>query len=389
MLKTTTNKTPMVFIEEVNCQLDEYIEGVGEKQLRLENINKHVDVCLSTFQICFPKKSKYIFREYVRQYLHCSVLPPNTPYKPNWTTSEEHILQMLKTPQLVQRSPEWFKFRTERITASDIGTVLGYNRYGKCDDIIKKKCGIRDVFRTGTACYHGIKYEEVACMLYEQDTQKKVYEFGCVSHRYYTFIGASPDGIGSDGIMLEIKCPFSREIQGIPPKYYWAQMQIQMEVFDLWHCDYLECKFYEYLDYDEYKEDKDVHRKGVMLEYFTADDIQTPKYHYCPLDEPDPQNWLVDRHAEFAKLKNGVYEPTVYWWKAEVYSCVRIERDTEWFSEALPVLASFWDTVLMYRRERLYETFQKQQKEKEKKDVCLLMLSEEEDEDEEEEEKNR
>ena len=174
----------MLFIIEIACHLDVYIDGIGIDTLKQENINKHVDVCLTTFKTCYPKKSKYIFHEFVRQYFHTRVMPEQSPYKPTWTTTETHIKTMLKTPQLVQRSPEWFKFRTERITASDIGTVLGYNSYGKQQDILLKKCGIRDTFRTGAACYHGIKYEPVACMLYEKETQKKDWSFGWGATRY-------------------------------------------------------------------------------------------------------------------------------------------------------------------------------------------------------------
>ena len=40
--------------------------------------------------------------------------------------------------------------------------------------------------------------------------------------------------------MLEVKNPVSREITGMPKKAYWAQMEIQMEVWDLNECDFLE-----------------------------------------------------------------------------------------------------------------------------------------------------
>ena len=43
------------------------------------------------------------------------------------------------------------------------------------------------------------------------------------------YLAASPDGITPDGVMLEIKCPLSREIKGIPPIYYWQQMQQQLD----------------------------------------------------------------------------------------------------------------------------------------------------------------
>ena len=39
------------------------------------------------------------------------------------------VEQLLKIPQFVQRSPEWHNQRNNAITASDIPTVLGENKY--------------------------------------------------------------------------------------------------------------------------------------------------------------------------------------------------------------------------------------------------------------------
>ena len=88
----------------------------------------------------------------------------------------------------------------------------------------------------------GVKYEEVAVMIYEQRNSMKVFEYGCIPHPVYDFIGASPDGITDSGIMLEIKCPSSRKITGVIPSYYWCQVQTQLEVCELDRCDFLECK---------------------------------------------------------------------------------------------------------------------------------------------------
>ena len=77
----------------------------------------------------------------------------------------------------------------------------------------------------------------------------------------YSFIGASPDGINSNisnprfGRMLEIKNIVNREINGIPKLEYWIQMQLQMETCDLNECDFLETKFIEYENEDDFIKD--------------------------------------------------------------------------------------------------------------------------------------
>ena len=69
------------------------------------------------------------------------------------------------------------------------------------------------------------------------------------------------------GRMLEIKNVVSREITGIPKMEYWIQMQIQMEVCKLNECDFLETKFVEYANYDDFINDHNTKYKGIILQY--------------------------------------------------------------------------------------------------------------------------
>ena len=38
-----------------------------------------------------------------------------------------------------QRSKEWYSKRIKMITASDVGTILGYNKYNSSNELINKK----------------------------------------------------------------------------------------------------------------------------------------------------------------------------------------------------------------------------------------------------------
>ena len=68
------------------------------------------------------------------------------------------------------------------------------------------------------------------------------------------------------GRMIEIKNVVSREITGIPKMEYWIQMQLQMEVCDLNECDFLETKFIQYSNEEEYREDNEIEYKGIINE---------------------------------------------------------------------------------------------------------------------------
>jgi putative phage-type endonuclease len=354
----------MLVVDINNC-IESLLNDIEEVY---EHIDDKIDYCVHILQNLF--KSKYIYREYVKQYIH--IFFKTNLYETNFICDKDYIKKTLSIDQPEQRSEEWFKFRAERLTASDIATALGENVYAKPKELILKKCGIRKPFHMNDACKHGVKYEPISTMLYEYKKNTKVYEFGCISHKYYNFIGASPDGICSNGTMLEIKNPYSREIVGIPPKYYWIQMQIQMEVFDLWKCDFLECKMTEYYDYDEFKNDNErlSEHKGVLVEYYTSDDYTMPKYNYCPIAYPDPLGWVENEKKKFDNLTNSMYSLNVIWWKIETYSCISIYRDINWFSENLPKLAIFWDDVLNHRRNKTYTLLIPKKRERKKK--CLI-----------------
>jgi putative phage-type endonuclease len=238
---------------------------------------------------------------------------------------EEKIQRLREIPQETQRTDGWYKFRWNCITASnaykafDTQSSINQLIYEKCQPLKKfdEECDEEvKMVNTNTAMHWGQKYEPLSVMYYEQKYGTKVEDFGCIKHSNYSFLAASPDGIvvnkESDryGRMLEIKNPVSREINGIPKKEYWTQMQLQMEVCDLDECDFLETKFTEYPDYVSYINDtseevftdsqdvewfnnclsKDNKMKGKIIYFHTKEG--KPFYVYKPLDcvHPDKIN---------------------------------------------------------------------------------------------------
>ncbi|KAF5827380.1 hypothetical protein DUNSADRAFT_761, partial [Dunaliella salina] len=60
----------------------------------------------------------------------------------------------------------------------------------------------------------GCMFEPIATDIYMKRQMTYVHEFGILQHPYLSYFGASPDGISSEGIMLEIKRPHKRKITG-------------------------------------------------------------------------------------------------------------------------------------------------------------------------------
>jgi len=145
------------------------------------------------------------------------------------------VEQLLKIPQFEQRSPEWFEQRNNAITASDIPTVLGENSYKTPLNLLIDKCAANPKpFVGNSATKWGTHYEDIAIEKYSELRDKEVLSFGLLIHPEYPWLGGSPDGITTDGILLEVKCPLKRKIvMGEVPHHYLSQVLLNLEICDL------------------------------------------------------------------------------------------------------------------------------------------------------------
>jgi hypothetical protein len=145
--------------------------------------------------------------------------------------------------------------------------------------------------------------------------------------------------------MLEIKNVVSREIDGIPKKEYWIQMQLQMETCNLNECDFLETQFKEYETHNDFLLDENAKYKGIILQMTTGDGML--KYIYSPvgLDLLDLEKWEYC-HINLNESYSWI---CTHYWKIEVISCVLVQRNKQWFSSNISGLAKLWDTVLEER----------------------------------------
>ena len=189
-------------------------------------------------------------------------------------------------------------------------------------------------------------------MLYEQLYGAKVSDFGCIPHRTLEFLAASPDGIVTDenslryGRMLEVKNIVNREITGIPKMEYWIQMQLQMEVCELNECDFLETRFTEYLNKDDYENDTTTDKKGMMMLFMSS--AGKPIYEYAPLHVSvsvsvsnsidDWQEAMMEKNSTLTWIKN-------IYWKLDQLSCVLVLRNKVWFKAIVPQLKDIWATI--------------------------------------------
>ena len=151
----------------------------------------------------------------------------------------EHLLTI---PQYEQRTPEWFHQRENAITASDIPTVLGENHFKSRWTLLLDKCAANPKPFVGNAATKwGNHYEDIAIEKYSEIKNKKVLSFGLLIHPEYSWLGGSPDGITTDGILLEVKCPIKRKIvMGEVPHHYLSQVLLNLEICNLQLAHFIE-----------------------------------------------------------------------------------------------------------------------------------------------------
>jgi putative phage-type endonuclease len=261
-------------------------------------------------------------------------------------------------PQPTQRTKEWYEFRYNLITASN--AYKAFESQSMMNQLIYEKClplktnsDSTTMVNVNTTLHWGQKYEPLSVMIYESMYNTKVDDFGCIQHEKHFFLGASPDGINVDtnnierfGRMLEIKNIVNREINGIPKKEYWIQMQLQMEVCDLDECDFLETKFTEYYDSTSFYSDVDDSHKGIIL-YFHTKELR-PFYLYKPLhlrEKEEIEIWEEKMVEQYESSEyNMVFIKHIYW-KLEKLSCVLVLRNRKWFQDHIEQLGKIWNII--------------------------------------------
>jgi len=299
------------------------------------------------------------------------ILPTFTPSRLEFNRAQVERIKLIPQPE--QRSPEWYTMRHSMLSASDWGSILGMSKYGGGkNQVLLKKCCDDVPFFTNAAMKWGIKYEAVAIQIYEYRNKTNIIEFGCIRHPTIHHLGASPDGITPEGVMLEIKCPSSRVIDGIIPDGYYCQVQGQLEVCELDRCDFLECKLVEYQNEQDYLTDCDKsgnffyntygNEKGVVANLY---DMKNNKeiFEYSPVGiiGQELKDWKNEMLSKYRHQSQYVLSEFSYWFLHHA-SCIPIYRNQEWFYKASKELKEFWEQVCYYRSvgpEKLKEDLQK------------------------------
>jgi hypothetical protein len=141
-------------------------------------------------------------------------------------------------------------------------------------------------------------------------------------------------------------------------------MQLQMEVCNLNECDFLETKFIEYPSTQTFYEDsiinengvkevcisKDNKTKGIIMSFHKKDG--SPFYVYKPLNiitEKEIQIWEEEFLEKYESEQfNYIFIKFIYW-KLDVFSCVFVKRNNDWFKNNIGQLEKVWNIIEIER----------------------------------------
>ncbi len=307
--------------------------------------------------------------------------PAARPRQPKSMRGNINLLHATTKLGIAQRTPEWHQMRKQLITASEALSFLGTSKikqflpshskkvtppFKSKASLVKEKLSETMGNVQNPAMLWGTKYEPLAKRWYEKRLGVNVTDVGLMIHSQYPWLGASPDGLTSDGILLELKCPHRRKLHSNIPTQYWVQVQIQLEVMNVDAADYVECKFLKYDNSDDFLEDWMVQEDGkmsyVQLEASTSSDCNVQDWQTIdsgllvpPLEISEPRDY-VEWARTMAIEKTRESDGEEYW--RPVYCCVesfnilRVDRDKDFFQSIKPILEEEWLKMDSQRHEQ-------------------------------------
>lgn len=131
------------------------------------------------------------------------------------------------------------------ITARDVPSILGLNRFEDAWHVMEQKVENKHPFCGNKFCDHGIKYEKAAIARYEMVTGNVVdADQHNQRHGELNWLTGRLDGITQNKCIVEVKCPWKRRKEPLTtqniPLHYWAQCQVYMNLMDIEVTHYVE-----------------------------------------------------------------------------------------------------------------------------------------------------
>ena len=221
----------------------------------------------------------------------------------------------------MQLTEEWFAKRVGKITASNVGAILGHSKYRSPDDVmramVREHFGDEKEFLGNAATDWGNENESFARQALQDDINEEILEEDFVVHPELPWAGCSPDGRTLDKI-VEIKCPYGQKLFTLADREdYYDQVQWQLfctntyaAIFAVWTPNELSheiCNRSDQWVLDNLPVLKDFHKRYEQI--IASEELSSPYREDLIQDLSDNREWL-SLAIQRQELKDEIKEKT-------------------------------------------------------------------------------
>uniref|UniRef100_A0A6C0KS74 YqaJ viral recombinase domain-containing protein n=1 Tax=viral metagenome TaxID=1070528 RepID=A0A6C0KS74_9ZZZZ len=291
--------------------------------------------------------------------------------------SKEQLDELLSRKQTEQRTPEWYAQMTNIISASELGKLFGSERE-RAQFVLSKTMPYQPrLMPLAVPSDHmsafdwGIRFEPVVKQIYEAKYNAVIKDLGRMTHPVDPRCTASPDGLiysaASNervGHLIEIKCPVTREIDGIIPKDYYTQMQMQLHVTGMNACEYVEAVFLSKYNTLPIKEGPAFY-SGFIAVIRSAERRGNQDFYYVYSPLSVDASWVPSLMEE-----DEIIEITP--WKLYQWSEHLVLRNENWWTSIQPIFQTFWEDVEKAKRDEF--SIPERASKKQKIEKCMIQF---------------
>ena len=290
--------------------------------------------------------------------------------------TKEDLDDLLGRKQIEQRTPAWYAQMATILSASELGHLFA-SPYERGKLVLSKTVPPQPRYQPLAipsdrmrAFDWGIRFEPVVKQIYEHKYGVTIKELGRLVHPVDPRCSASPDGLIYDcpkgertGRLIEIKCPVTREVDGIISKKYLWQMQMQLHVTQLQYCDFVEAVIVS-------KYNNTVHQEGpshyygyvAVIRYAELKGDQEFYYVYSPINCDSDWTPEIKEEEELVEITP---------WRLLQWSEQLVVRSEEWWTSLKPVMDTFWEDVEKVKQ-GLFVAPESSRTKKVKEEKCLI-----------------
>ena len=290
--------------------------------------------------------------------------------------SKDILDALCNRPQIEQRTAAWYQQAVTLLTASELGNLFGSVKQrahlimSKVNPVLRPSKVLAMPSNEMNAMDWGVRFEPVVKDIYNFKYGTTIKELGRIINPEDNRCSASPDGlIYSDpsnlrtGRLIEIKCPVTRKPDGKIPKDYYIQIQMQLKVTGMTHCDFVEAVFDSPYGVKPREVQTRLTPPQFQGEILLVQDAEGySRYEYGPVNQIPFDLPL--------KLEETLVE-RIPWTLTEWHEQV-VAQSESWWQTTKPLMNAFWTDVERAKTDPSF--LEEHLKKKEKEDRCLIRL---------------